>query len=175
MALNEAVSNDFDSLSLAKGQAMVALNDVDFGNFITHPLMQPPALPDNVSDTSENKLEFVKDGVSIEASSGKVLFYGKYIDRLWRFTLERGTTEGSRAVIEVSHDYQSESSEVDLASIALQLTEVTSNFFNEMVFELDGTFLSFSDMMLTDKGSEPIAMLSLGISVKKFPSPGLEF
>lgn len=44
-----------------------------------------------------------------------------------------------------------------------------------MVFELDGTYLTFGDMMLTDKGKEDIIMLSLGITVKKFPSPGLDF
>jgi hypothetical protein len=161
--------------SSAEGQAMVALNELDFGSFITHPLMRPPEIPDNLVD-SNNKLEFVREDVSIDASSGKVTFYGKYVDRLWRFTLERGTKEGRRGVIKVSHNYPPESSEVDLESVALQLTRATSNFFNDMVFELDGVFLSFSDMMLTDKGKkEPIIMLSLGILVKKFPSAGLDF
>ena len=54
-------------------------------------------------------------------------------------------------------------------------TKVTSKFFNEMVFELDGTFLSFGDMMMTNKGKEPSVMLALSILVRKFPSPGLEF
>jgi hypothetical protein len=161
--------------ALAEGQAMVALNALDFGSFITHPLMRPPELPDNLVD-SNNKLEFVKEDVSIDASSGTVTFYGKYVDRLWRFTLERGTEEGRRGVVTVSHNNPSESSEVDLESVAMELTRATSNFFSDMVFELDGTFLTFSDMMLTDKGKkEPIIMLSLGILVKKFPSPGLDF
>ena len=45
----------------------------------------------------------------------------------------------------------------------------------EPVVELDGTFLSFGDMMMTNKGKEPSVMLALSILVRKFPSPGLEF
>eukprot|EP00980_Cylindrotheca_fusiformis_P018519 scaffold6124_cov122-Cylindrotheca_fusiformis.AAC.38 len=173
--IGRALSNQKLVLTVpAEGQAMIALNEIDFGNFVTHPLMRPPGLPENVVD-AEDRLEFVKDDVSIDARTGKVTFYGKYIDRLWQFTLERGTTEGKRAVVRVTHSGASGSDHIDVASVALQLTEVTSKFFNEMVFELDGTFLSFSDMMLTDKGKEPVIMLSLGILVKKFPSPGLEF
>ena len=59
--------------------------------------------------------------------------------------------------------------------ISRRLADVTSSFFNEMVFELDGTFLSFRDMMITGKGKDPSVMLALSIMVKKFPSAGLEF
>ena len=49
--------------------------------------------------------------------------------------------------------------------------------FNEMVFELDGTFLSFKDMMVTPPamGSSPSVMLALNIRVVTFPSPGVDF
>jgi hypothetical protein len=66
-------------------------------------------------------------------------------------------------------------SEMDYDLNAQKLTAVVSKVFNEMVFELDGTYLSFRDMMLTPKGKEPSVMLSLSILVKKFPSPGLQF
>jgi hypothetical protein len=63
----------------------------------------------------------------------------------------------------------------DLHSTATQLTTAISDFFNEMIFELDGTFLTFRDMMVTGKGGDPSVMLALQITVKKFPSPGLAF
>ena len=44
-----------------------------------------------------------------------------------------------------------------------------------MVFELDGTYLSFRDMMVTDKGEAPSVMLALNIKVRKLPSPGIDF
>lgn len=153
---------------------MVALNSVDFGNFITHPLMKPPGV---VGDFSENdsRLEFMKENVSLDTKAGVVNFFGKYMGQTWRFTLQRGPNN-QKALIE-AHLHKSSQNDVDAdwGNIARQLTQVTSKFFNEMIFELDGTFLSFSDMMLTGKGKEPIIMLSLGILVKKFPSPGLDF
>ena len=150
---------------------MVALNAIDFGNFITHPLMLPPGLPDS---DSNSKLEFLKEGVCLDTSKGTVTFSGIYLDSKWIFTLRRGDG-GKRAVITVQAAESSPNNQIDVESVAKGLTEVTSNFFNEMVFELDGTFLSFGDMMLTAKGKDPSVMLSLSILVKKFPSPGLEF
>ena len=150
---------------------MVALNSVDFGNFITHPLMRPPGLPDN---DSSSKLEFLKDGVHLDATKGTVMFFGTYLDSKWIFTLKRGDG-GKKAMITVQAAESSRSGDFDVESVAKGLTEVTSKFFNEMVFELDGTFLSFGDMMLTAKGKDPSVMLSLSILVRKFPSPGLEF
>jgi len=143
---------------------MVALNSVDFGNFITHPLMKPPALMNG----SEAGFEFLKDGASIDAISGTVTFFGKHEEESYKCTLSRGN-DAQKAVITV----QSQSPE--LQSTADELTVVISNFFNQMVFELDGTFLTFRDMMVTGKGGEPSVMLALHITVKKFPSPGLAF
>jgi hypothetical protein len=151
---------------------MVALNEVDFGNFITHPLMRPPGVP---GGEPNSKLEFLKENVSIDTTSGSVTFFGNYMDKKWRFTLERGSQEGQKAIITAVPRSASRNSNADLKLVAEQLTEVTSQFFNAMVFELDGTYLSFSDMMLTGKVKEPIIMLSLGILVRKFPSPGLDF
>jgi hypothetical protein len=155
---------------------MVALNAVDFGNFITHPLMKPPGLPqvEGLVDSSSD-LKFLKDGVTVDPSIGAVTFYGSYLDKKWLFSLRRGTN-GQKASITVEQGHSSaESSTLDCDSVAAGLAEVTSKFFNEMLFELDGTFLSFRDMMLTGKGHEPSVMFSLSILVRKFPSAGLEF
>mmetsp|Transcript_6856 Transcript_6856/g.11966 ORF Transcript_6856/g.11966 Transcript_6856/m.11966 type:complete len:315 (-) Transcript_6856:85-1029(-) len=149
----------------AKGQAMVALNGIDFASFITHPLMKPPGL----SNGAEG-IKFLKDEVTINARTGTVQFYGSYLGEKWELTLQRGS-ESERALVTVSPVNQS----TDLAEVADQLTESVSNFFNAMVFELDGTFLTFKDMMVTSKGAEPTLMLALHITVRKFPSPGLEF
>ncbi|CAJ1966941.1 unnamed protein product [Cylindrotheca closterium] len=158
----------------AEGRAMVALNAVDFGNFITHPLMKPPGIVGSASE-DDNRLEFMKENVSLDPKKGVVTFFGKYMGQTWQFTLQRGSDE-QKALIKATLQKSSESDTcTDWENVARQLAALTSKFFNEMVFELDGTFLSFSDMMLTDKGNEPTIMLSLGILVKKFPSPGLEF
>ena len=147
---------------------MVALNAVDFGNFITHPLMKPPS-PTTQQDGNSHSLQFLKDDVMIDANTGIVNFFGSYMDRRWQFSLKRGTAK--QAIITAAPENASDGD----SSIAKELSAVASNFFNEMVFELDGTFLSFTDMMVTCKLNEPIAMLSLDITVKKFPSSGIDF
>eukprot|EP00540_Astrosyne_radiata_P005375 CAMPEP_0116825082 /NCGR_PEP_ID=MMETSP0418-20121206/1761_1 /TAXON_ID=1158023 /ORGANISM="Astrosyne radiata, Strain 13vi08-1A" /LENGTH=275 /DNA_ID=CAMNT_0004453537 /DNA_START=179 /DNA_END=1006 /DNA_ORIENTATION=- len=160
----------------AKGSAMVALNGNDFANFITHPLMKPPCLPvvDGNCKVGEPGIAFIKDNVHIDAETGTVTFYGKYLGQTWQLSLQRGSVQ-QRALVTVKPHEPSPSSSQDLESIAQLLTKCVSDFFNEMVFELDGTFLTFKDMMTTDKGPEPTLMLALNISVRKFPSPGLAF
>jgi hypothetical protein len=160
-------------VSLAVGRAMVALSAVDFGNFITHPLMQPPNPPSIQALGSNDKLVFMKENVSVDPSLGTVTFYGSYAGATWEFRLMRANG-GNKAHVDVFlFDGSNFGGEIE--PMTRSLSEATSRFFNEMVFELDGTFLSFNDMMLTDKGKEPSCMLSLTITVKKFPSPGLEF
>lgn len=150
----------------AQGKAMIAMTAVDFGNFITHPLMKPPGLGDQAQ-----ALVFSKENVKVDPSTGIVTFYGDFMDEKWKFELRRGTTNG--AIIDVSQVSEGTPLEADAEE---QLTEIISDFFNKMVFELDGTFLSFQDMMITEKGdTSPSLMLSLRITVKKFPSPGLAF
>ena len=174
--MGRVLSNQKLVLSVpAEGRAMVALNKIDFGNFITHPLMKPPGLSNNADRDATEKLTFIKEDVSINPKDGTVTFFGKYLDSTWRFTLQRGLDEGKKAVINVAPHHISNGNEIDSTAVASELTRVTSKFFQKMVFELDGTYLTFGDMMLTDKGKEDIIMLSLGITVKKFPSPGLDF
>lgn len=145
---------------------MVALNGADFGTFLVHPLMKqnPPGLVDGGS-----RVEFLKEGTSINPRSGTVTFFGKFEEETYKCTLQRGTDTSQKALITV------ESQSAELQSTALQLTEAISNFFNELVFELDGTYLTFRDLMITGKGGEPCVMLAVRITVKKFPSPGLAF
>lgn len=165
----------------AEGRAMVALSAADFGNFITHPLMKPPSPPitNGSNDIQNSRLVFQKENVSVDPSTGLVTFYGTYADSQWKFALQRAAGSGERAKIHATlaesggeHEHE-RGAVVDAMEMSLALT--TSKFFNEMVFDLDGTFLSFEDMMLTDKGKDSSVMISLRIKVKKFPSPGMEF
>jgi hypothetical protein len=150
---------------------MVALNSADFGNFITHPLMKPPGL---LEDNEHDSIQFSKKGVSINGKTGTISFFGTYIGETYKCILQRGpggdgTHQKGAVVIHV------ESQNDDLQSTCHKLQKVISNFFNEMVFELDGTYLTFRDLMVTPKGTEPTVMLALLITVKKFPSSGLAF
>ena len=159
---------------------MVALSASDFGNFITHPLMKPPSPPRSGKEGVDSILMFLRDNVSVNPSLGVVIFYGIYAGSKWKFTLQRAinNSKGGNASIQASLAEESRAGSgkwVDYNAIEQALAKTTSIFFNEMLFDLDGTFLSFEDMMLTDKGREPSVMLSLRIKVKKFPSPGLEF
>lgn len=155
---------------------MVALNAADFGNFITHPLMKTPDIPEIQGLAGEaSQLRFLKEDVTIDTSTGAVSFFGSYLGEKWRFDLCRGSNGRQAAVFVHPVDSNADIHGQDGDSIAASLTHAVSRFFNEMVFELDGTFLSFRDMMVTGKGKEPSVMLSLSILVKKFPSPGLEF
>jgi hypothetical protein len=149
----------------ARGTAMVALNGKDFGTFLTHPLLRQnaPCLQEG-----GECVEFLRDGASINPQSKAVVFFGKYEGETYKCTLQRGGKQ-QKALITV------ESQSPELQSTATRLSCAISDFFNEMLFELDGTFLSFRDMMVTGKGGDPCVMLALQITVKKFPSPGLAF
>lgn len=147
------------------------MNSKDFGNFITHPLMKPPVLRSNECSQA---IKFAKEGVTIDVNNGSVTFYGTYMEERWRCTLRRGEDRGQgRAMIVV--EPTSVEKKAEFASAAMELTEAISDFFNRMVFELGGTFLSFRDMMITSKGESPNIMLAISITVKKFPSAGLAF
>jgi len=167
----------------AEGRALVALSATDFGNFITHPLMKPPS-PRTKSNNNNNlvagneRLTFLKGEVSVNPSSGTVIFYGKYAGSKWKFTMQRGTDIAQKAEIHAAlaeHREYGDTTNTNYEGMEKALALSTSEFFNDMVFELDGTFLSFEDMMLTDKGKDSSVMLSLRIKVIKFPSPGIEF
>jgi hypothetical protein len=152
----------------AEGKAMIALNGQDFGNFITHPLLNPP----QVSGKSKNRPVFLKDNAVIDAVTGSVVFQTQFVDQTWKCTLQRGEApEGGPKITVAPLDDASTVSE----DLIIQLSTSLTAFFSKLVFELDGTFVSYKDMMVTDKGSSPSVMLALDILVRKFPSPGLDF
>lgn len=189
----------------AEGKAMVALNPEDFGSFLTHPLFeaQSPSIStsistsastllssDDSSQVSQTRFEFSGKDVDISHEDGMVIFYGKCIGRKWRCELMRGLNGSSnRANIHVSHvpseslgdgdssNANANAINIDINSIETELKSVLSEFFSTLVFELDGTFLSFQDMQVhksKDNGDNNV-LLALGITVKKFPSPGVAF
>ncbi|EEC51611.1 predicted protein [Phaeodactylum tricornutum CCAP 1055/1] len=156
----------------AKGKAMVALTSADFGNFITHPRMKPPELPQSSSESKNRTgIQFLQEDARVDPLTSSVTFFAMHLGTKYRCSLRRNATAERKADVAM----EAVSSGDNSSETAEELTKVLSNFFNNMVFELDGTFLSFRDMMVTDKGESPSVMLSLNIVVKKFPSPGLEF
>jgi len=142
----------------AQGHAMVALTADDMDQFLQHPWMQR-ALQEQTQD-----LAFVPGRVTIDKGVSMMVSHD---NAMHSCTLTRGNIDGARAVFTVTHGNTGER----LPAMEQRLTD----FFNQVRFELDGTFLTFRDLMLTDKGSEPSVMLALGIEVHKFPSPGIEF
>lgn len=151
---------------------MVSLTAQDFGNFLTHPLLKQPQL-----EQGQKSFAFSKDEVIIDSVSKKVTFSALYDDIKWRCVLTKAN-EGEKAAIikvtpyELSSDVDQTLYQVDLS---LQLTSSLSKFFNDLIFELDGTFLSYRDLLVTEKGESPSILLALDITVRKFPSPGLMF
>ena len=185
-------------LEPAKGVAMIAFNDSDFGNFLIHPLLlqQAPMVSKN------DKFEFVKDDVQIIRGGEKeeecVIFYGNCRGQRWKCNLIRGLENpnkvgkggGRLADIQVVHQNQLDEKNIndkleegELQSLETELTMIVTNFFNELVFELDGTFLSYKDLKFhtpkkalgNSDQSETNIMFALDITVRKFPSPGLVF
>ena len=147
----------------ARGTAMIGMTADDFGSFISHPLMKPP--------TDLPGMKFASEGVTIDPGTGTVAFDFRFREERWRCHLRRGTDNGRKAIVEVSSADGTERGD----DLAAGLSRTMTDFFNELVFELDGTFLSFRDLMVTDRGGGATVMLSLSITVKKFPSPGMAF
>lgn len=155
----------------AMGKAMIALSGKDFGNFITHPRLRPPGLSEAASsDQEEGELVFIKEGSRVDSEKGYVAFFAMHKGSKYECTLRRGDDDNKKALVSLKPVDDGGSKET-----ATELARLLTDFFNEMTFELDGTYLSFRDMMVTQKGREPNVMLSLNIKVRKFPSPGLEF
>lgn len=154
----------------AKGTAMVALNTDDFGSFLTHPLLKPPKL-----DNGEI-FKFSNENVSINCDSSEIIFYGSHAGSDWTCTLSKGP-ESSNALIKATPMNLSEDREETLQQVdtSLRLTNLLTEYFNDLIFELDGTFLSFGNLLITSKGGTPSILFALAITVRKFPSTGLDF
>ena len=151
------------SLMAALGRAMIAMDTTDFGNFLVHPLIQPP-----------NKLEFLSENVTIDPADGTVSFDARLYNDVWRCRLVRGAKGKPRAIVTVAPPDNLLNSD-ETKALALTLGKDVSQYFNEIVFELDGVFFNLRDMMVTDKGTSPSVMLNLGIKVVKFPTRNLAF
>lgn len=168
----------------AVGKAMVALDGIDFGNFLTHPLLEK-----QIPKIAIGKFEFDKNTVVVQENEGRVIFYGYCGGVQWKCILKRVESDSptmKRAAIEVSPVLSEPSLgsigtikdelEQDLEAIGIELSMVMTQFFNDLVFELDGTFLSFEDMKIhRPRGKNAQVLMALGITVKKFPSPGVAF
>jgi hypothetical protein len=152
----------------AKGKAMVALNSEDFGNFITHHRMKPPG-------GTHSPIEFFREGSRVDASTGTVTFFSSYEGIRWKCRLGRGKSVKTRGIVRVHVSSTEEGTIQDQEVVSTKLANTLSRFFNELVLDLDGTLLSFRDMMVTDKGESPSVMLALNILVRKFPSAGINF
>ena len=165
---------------------MIALNSADFGSFLTHPLLKPPEYKDGKSSTG-HKITFYKNGVEIDPDDGSVKFKGICMNHEFEFFLTRG--EPASVVNTDGNEYNGRVARIKALMIEDQpnvekerrsemeseLSNIVSQYFSNLVFELDGTFLSYRDMMVTNKGKSPSVMLALSILVKKFPSPGVAF
>jgi hypothetical protein len=156
----------------ALGKAMVALNAKDFSNFISHPLMRTPFFAD---ENGESAIEFLPKGTCIDPSSSSVIFSTLFKGQKWNCSLQRSIETKMATVRVFSSNDSTESLMADKETCKLQLSLSLERFFNEMVFELDGTFLSFRDMMVTNRGEAPSVMIALNIRVLKLPSAGTDF
>jgi hypothetical protein len=161
----------------AMGKALVALTAKDFGNFITHPLMK--ASSSFIDSGAESSIEFHKDGTTIDPTTSEVIFTCTFLGVRWRCSLQRSSIT-KKATISTCpiNEYDATSADNELMvkeSSKQTLQEYLERFFNEMVFELDGTYLTYRDMMVTDKGGIPSVMIALNIKVRKLPSPGMDF
>jgi len=155
----------------AKGKAMVALTNEDFGNFITHPLLR-----DQIPNL--NGFQLVKDNALIDGANNQVIFYGEAQGTTFQCALTRlGSSGGASVRVQPVSSSSSSSFDSVLDQVSKELTLKLSQFFNQLVFELDGTFLKFHDMMIPrpDNSGSSIVMLALSIEVHKFPSHGLAF
>lgn len=151
----------------ARGKAFVSLNAVDFGNFLTHPLLQSP------TPQGTTAVQFLKDDTMVDPRSNSVTFYAIFKSSKWQCQLRRAP-DASRALVGVALA-SGETLASSQQATAMALSDSLEQYFNELVFELDGTFLSLRDMKVTDKGEAPSVLLSLNIRVEKFPSPGVDF
>eukprot|EP00590_Aulacoseira_subarctica_P000693 CAMPEP_0172416372 /NCGR_PEP_ID=MMETSP1064-20121228/2850_1 /TAXON_ID=202472 /ORGANISM="Aulacoseira subarctica , Strain CCAP 1002/5" /LENGTH=243 /DNA_ID=CAMNT_0013153969 /DNA_START=351 /DNA_END=1082 /DNA_ORIENTATION=+ len=148
----------------AKGKALVALTSHDFGNFITHPLLKQ-----QISQIHGFQLK--KENVWIDGINNRVIFYGETQDASYECALSRNGSAGGASV-------QVRSMSEATGDRSKELSAKLSQFFNQLIFELDGTFLSFHDMRVnspSNKSGQATLMLALSIEVHKLPSRGLEF
>lgn len=157
----------------AKGNAMIAMESSDFGNFVTHPLLESPH---HMYLDKMEPFAFAKDGVVIDTESGTIQFLGTFAGEKWRCDMTRDTTNGGVNVTVHPTDLSSRMLNEDIVPpLSTELSRVVTDYFSNLQFDLDGTLLSFSDMAITSKNKQSILLLALKITVNKFPSAGIDF
>lgn len=157
----------------AKGNAMIAMDSSDFGNFLTHPLLDSPH---HVYLGKKELFVFAKDGVVIDTESGTIQFLGTFAGETWRCDMTRDTTNGGVNVTVHPTDLSSRMLNEDIVPpLSTELSRIITGYFSSLQFDLDGTTLSFNDMAITSKGKQPNLLLALKITVTKFPSAGMDF
>jgi len=179
----------------AIGKAMIALDTTDFGSFITHPLFEAQA-PSLSGRGNDGLFEFLKESTEITSNpndidaEGVVVFYGNCLGKRWRCELRRGsgnTVPSNRALVKVTPASSKSTSSRVLQEESRELSALITNFFNALVFELDGVYFSFKDLIIhtsterrktNDRSAhahKSHVLIALAIKVKKFPSTGTAF
>lgn len=185
------------------GKAIIALNENDFCNFINHPLFKQSfeSFLSNKKQQTNHIIKFLKEPCQIRSTTtdnndnngGQVTFMTLFQDIKWQCTLQRSSKNNDddgdeitssptktrkkskrRAQITVIPQ-QPQQTESTSQMNSLVLETLLTDFFNEMIFELYGTFLSYRDMTIVNTNNQPFLLLALYLHVEKFPSPGINF
>jgi len=151
----------------ARGSALVTFNANDFGNFLNHPLLKSPQYKYN---GQIQNLKFLKNNIVIDPATSSVTFHIEVLNSNWKCILTRSTNE---AMIQVTPSSEINNMSIEkIANISSQLSTIVTKYFNSLIFDLEGTFVSYKDMALNGEGE---VILELNILVKKFPSRKLKF
>ena len=116
-----------------------------------------------------HNLKFLKD-VIIDSKTSSITFSTKFLNSDWKCVLTRSTNE---AMVQVSPSSKiNNMTTEEIANTTSQLSTIVTKYFNSLIFDLEGTFVSYKDMALNGEGE---VILELNILVKKFPSRKLKF
>lgn len=171
--LASAIQNQKLRLTVpARGTAMVSFDATDFGNFLIHPLIIAPS---HRHEGKGHKVRFLQGNTIIDAKSSSVTFFIEYLEKSWKCVLTN-PSQSTNAQIQVflSNGRDNISEEEKLLEFGLSNT--ITNFFNNMIIDLSGTYVSFNGMSVNENERvSPTVLIGLNILVKKFPSRKLAF
>jgi hypothetical protein len=152
----------------ARGRAVLSLTARDFSNFLVHPLLGVAPLPSGA-------FTFERDYCTLDPARAAVYFSG-----VWH---------GEHVIVEARQPVPFGRIEVAVADAprltprgAETLSADMTRYFNEVVLEMDGTFLSFSDMRVGGGGGggsddvyggggEPTIQVTVDLTVHRVPNP----
>jgi len=158
----------------ARGNALVTFNAKDFGSFLTHPLLKAPQYK---YKGEAHNLNFLKTDVVIDPNTSSLSFYTRFLQSDWRCILTRTASNGAVIRVVPSANNNNNMSLEEIQVISSEISNILTKYFNALIFDLEGTFVSFKDMQIPrSKGkNSPNVLLELNILVKKFPSRKLNF